>query len=73
MKIIYGRPVCPACLRLKAELAKNNVPFAYVTVYDAGTEPRPPGECITRADFNTLYPDIRTFPLVIDQLDKEQP
>lgn len=68
MKTIYGRPVCPACLRLKTELTKAGTPFKYITVIDDGA-PLPPGGYVTRSQFQTLYPDVRSFPFVVEAVD----
>ena len=65
MKTIYTRPVCPACHTLKAKLTKEGVPFEAVTVVDL-TEPLVPGRYITRGDFMSLYPDVKSFPFVVE-------
>ena len=65
MKTIYTRPVCPACHVLKAKLTKEGVPFEAVTVID-WNEAQPPGKWIERKDFVALYPDVRSFPFVVE-------
>lgn len=65
MKTIYTRPVCPACHVLKAKLTKEGLPFRAVTVVDDG-EPRPPGEFISRFDFDHYHPGVRSFPFVVE-------
>ena len=65
MKTIYTRPVCPACLRLKAELTSIGEPFRAIAVRDEG-EPEPPGMWVSRAAFKAAYPDVRSFPFVVE-------
>ena len=65
MKTIYTRPVCPACHVLKAKLKAAGEPFEAITVIDDG-EPRPPGEFISRFDFEHYYPGVRSFPFVVE-------
>lgn len=66
MKTVYSRPICPACMQLKAKLTAAGEQFNYITVYDPDTEPRPPGNTITRADFNLKHPSVRGFPYVVE-------
>jgi len=65
MKTIYTRPVCPACHVLKAKLTAAGEPFEAVTVYDIH-EPTPPGPVLTRAQFRAVYPDVKSFPFVVE-------
>lgn len=65
MKIIYTRPVCPACYILKAKLTREGVPFEAITVIDLN-EPRPPGAYIERWDFEQKHPGVRSFPFVVE-------
>ena len=65
MKTIYTRPVCPACHVLKAKLTKEGVLFRTITVIDSG-EPRPPGVWMTRKEFAQSWPDVRSFPFVVE-------
>lgn len=65
MKTVYTRPVCPACHVLKAKLTKEGVPFRAVTVVDDG-EPRPPGDAISRSEFEDWHPGVRSFPFVVE-------
>ena len=66
MKTIYTRPVCPACYMLKAQLTAKGEAFEAVTVYDPETEPKPPGETVTRGEFNLAHPGVRSFPFVVE-------
>lgn len=65
MKTIYTRPVCPACHVLKARLKAEGEKFEAVTVIDEG-EPKPPGFWITREEFAHGWPDVRSFPFVVE-------
>lgn len=65
MKTIYTRPVCPACHVLKAQLKAKGEEFEAITVVDL-TEPLVPGRYITRGDFMSLYPDVKSFPFVVE-------
>ena len=66
MKTVYSRPICPACYVLKAQLIAKKEEFKSITVYDPETEPKPPGEVITRGDFNLAHPGVRAFPFVVE-------
>lgn len=65
MKTIYTRPVCPACHVLKAKLTKEGEKFLTITVIDSG-EPCTFGPWIERKDFVALYPDVKSFPFVVE-------
>lgn len=66
MLTVYSRPICPACLNLKAKLKKEGKEFKSITVYDPDSEPKPPGESISRAEFNLIVPEVRAFPVVVE-------
>lgn len=65
MKTIYTRPICTACYVLKAQLTREGVPFEAVTVID-DNEPKPPGSWVTRKAFVRDYPDVKSFPFVVE-------
>lgn len=64
MKTIYTRPICPACLALKAKFTREGVPFQAIVVRDEN-EPPQPGVSMSRAAFTALYPDVKSFPFVV--------
>lgn len=65
MKTIYTRPICPACLALKAKLTREGVPFQAIVVRDE-TEPCQPGMSMSRSAFATLFPNVKSFPFVVE-------
>lgn len=56
MKTVYTKDNCPACVQLKAQLRQQNVPFVEVKI----------GKDITREDFITKYPTIKSVPYILD-------
>ena len=48
-----------------AKLTREGVPFEAITVVDEG-EPKPPGSWVTRKAFLRTYPDVRSFPFVVE-------
>lgn len=65
MKTIYTRPICPACLALKAKLTREGVPFQAIVVRNE-EEPSQPGRSMSRSAFVTLFPDVKSFPFVVE-------
>lgn len=66
MKTIYTRPICPACHALKAKFKAQDIEFHTLTVFDPAKEPLPPGDSITRNAFKARYPDVKSFPFVVE-------
>ena len=56
MITIYTKDNCPACNTLKATYAQNGVVFEEVKI----------GRDITREDFMSKFPSVRTVPYVLD-------
>ena len=56
MKVVYTKDACPACVTLKASLAKAGEAFKEVRI----------GRDITREDFMAKYPTVRTVPYLVD-------
>lgn len=56
MKIVYTKDNCPACVSLKASLAKSGEAFKEIKI----------GRDITREAFMEQYPTVRTVPYVVD-------
>jgi glutaredoxin len=56
MMIVYTKDNCPACTALKTTYAKNGVVFEEVKI----------GRDITREEFMSKYPSVRTVPYVVD-------
>ena len=50
--IVYSKPNCPACVSLKAELAKENKEYEEIIV----------GVDITREEFLRRFPYVRSMP-----------
>ena len=56
MKVVYTKDNCPACVTLKASLAKAGEAFKEVRI----------GRDITREHFMQMYPTVRTVPHVVE-------
>ena len=56
MKTVYTKDACPACVTLKASLAKAGEAFQEVKI----------GRDITREEFMSKFPTVRTVPYVVD-------
>lgn len=55
MKTVYTQTNCPACVNLKAEYKRKNIPFVEVEI----------GKDITKEDFFELFPSVRSVPHVV--------
>lgn len=60
MKTVYTKDNCPACVTLKASLAQSGEAFSEVKI----------GRDITREDFMSKFPNVRTVPYIEDD-DKQ--
>ena len=56
MKTVYTKDACPACVTLKASLVKSGESFKEVLI----------GRDITREEFMSKFPTVRTVPYVVD-------
>ena len=56
MKTVYTKDNCPACVTLKASLAKAGEVFQEVKL----------GRDITREEFMDKFPTVRTVPYVVE-------
>ena len=56
MKTVYTKDNCPACVTLKASLAKAGEAFQEIKI----------GRDITREEFMSKYPTVRTVPYMVD-------
>ena len=56
MKTVYTKDNCPACVTLKASLVKAGESFKEVLI----------GRDITREEFMSKFPTVRTVPYVVD-------
>ena len=56
MKKVYTKDTCPACVTLKASLVKAGEAFQEIKI----------GRDITREEFMSKYPTVRTLPYVVD-------
>ena len=56
MKTVYTKDNCPSCVSLKASLAKAGEAFQEIKI----------GRDITREEFMSKFPTVRTVPYVID-------
>lgn len=56
MKTVYTKTNCPACVTLKASLVKAGESFKEVLI----------GRDITREEFMSKFPTVRTVPYVLD-------
>lgn len=56
MKTVYTKDNCPGCVALKASLAQAGEAFKEVKI----------GRDITREEFMTKFPTVRTVPYVVD-------
>ena len=56
MKTVYTKDACPACVTLKASLAKSGEAFKEIKI----------GRDITREEFMSKFPTVRTVPYVVD-------
>jgi glutaredoxin len=56
MKKVYTKENCPACVALKASLVKSGEAFQEVKI----------GRDITREEFMSKFPTVRTVPYVED-------
>jgi len=54
--IVYTKDNCPACNTLKAKLRSEGVAFEEVHI----------GRDISREDFMSKYPTVRTVPFVVE-------
>ncbi len=56
---IYTKDNCPACVALKAELNAVNAEYTEIRI----------GRDITREDFITQFPGVRSVPYVVEDDD----
>ena len=56
MKVVYTKDNCPGCVALKASLVQAGEPFKEIRI----------GRDMSREDFMTKYPTVRTVPYVVD-------
>jgi glutaredoxin len=56
MKKVYTKDNCPACVTLKASLAKAGEAFQEIKI----------GKDITREEFMSKFPTVRTVPYIED-------
>ena len=56
MKTVYTKDSCPACVSLKASLVKSGEAFQEIKI----------GRDITREEFMSKFPTVRTVPYVVD-------
>jgi glutaredoxin len=56
MKVVYTQTNCPGCVILKAQLVKAGEPFKEMLI----------GRDITREEFMSKFPTVRTVPYVED-------
>jgi glutaredoxin len=56
MKTIYTKEQCPACVRLKERLKQDGEEYKEVMI----------GRDISREDFMTQYPTIRSVPYILE-------
>lgn len=56
MKTVYTKTNCPACVTLKASLVKSGEAFKEMLI----------GRDITREEFMSKFPTVRTVPYVLD-------
>ena len=56
MKTVYTKDACPACVTLKASLVKSGEAFQEIKI----------GRDITREEFMSKFPTVRTVPYVVD-------
>ena len=56
MKKVYTKELCPACVTLKASLAKAGEAFQEIKI----------GRDITREEFMSKFPTVRTVPYIED-------
>lgn len=56
MKKVYTKTNCPACVTLKASLAKAGEAFQEIKI----------GKDITREEFMSKFPTVRTVPYIED-------
>ncbi len=56
MKKVYTKDNCPACVTLKASLVKAGEAFQEIKI----------GRDITREEFMSKYPTVRTVPYMVD-------
>lgn len=57
MKIVYTKDNCPACTQLKARLTQQGEAFTEVHI----------GKDISREEFMTKFPTVRTVPYVVEE------
>lgn len=53
--IVYSKPDCPYCVRAKAVLEQKQLAFTEVQL----------GKDMLREDFMSLFPDVRSVPLIV--------
>lgn len=53
--IVYSKPDCPYCVKAKALLHIKQQPFTESVI----------GQDILREDFVSLFPDVRSVPLIV--------
>jgi glutaredoxin len=71
MKRVYTKDNCPACVTLKASLVKSGEAFQEVKIVAAKDTERESSlrsgvETITREEFMSKFPTVRTVPYVED-------
>jgi glutaredoxin len=53
--IVYSKPDCPYCVKAKMLLRLRDIPYVESVV----------GKDILREDFVSLFPDVRSVPLIV--------
>lgn len=53
--LVYSKPDCPYCVKAKMLLRLRDVPYVESVV----------GKDILREDFVSLFPDVRSVPLIV--------
>ncbi len=70
MKTVYTKDACPACVTLKASLVKSGEAFQEIKIIAAKDEResslRSGVGTITREEFMSKFPTVRTVPYVVD-------
>lgn len=61
MKTIYSLPYCPGCTVLKQKLRAKGEPFKEVMI----------NRDITLDEFNTLFPDVKSVPYIVEETDSK--
>lgn len=55
--VVYSKPGCPSCVNAKGLITQRGDTYAETVI----------GQDITREDFVSLFPTVRTVPYIIEQ------